>query len=83
MIKVYEVSYYKSSAVAEMGDRASEKWAEKWGLPCPFPWGSCVPIQHNVAWAEAHLYTKWHRNPSNRLTTIHQRHRYTGQTTVR
>jgi len=25
VIKVYEVSYYKSSAVAEMGDRASEK----------------------------------------------------------
>ena len=32
---------YKSSAVAEMGDRARAKWAEKWRreLLCPFPWG--------------------------------------------
>ena len=35
----------KSSAVTEMGDRARAKWAEKlWGLPCPFPWGSWVPM---------------------------------------
>ena len=26
----------KSSAVAEMGDRARENWAEKWGLLSPF-----------------------------------------------
>jgi len=31
--------YKKSSAVAEMGDRARAKWAEKWGLMCLFPWG--------------------------------------------
>jgi len=36
---------------------------------------SCVPIQHNVAWAEAYLRTKWHIDPSNGLATIHQRHR--------
>jgi len=34
----------KSSAVAEMGDRARAKWAEKWGLLCPFLWASWVPI---------------------------------------
>ena len=28
----------KSSAVAEIGDRARTKSAEKWGLLCPFPW---------------------------------------------
>jgi len=26
----------KSSAVAEMGDRARAKWAEKWGCYAPF-----------------------------------------------
>jgi len=34
----------------------------------------------NVAWVEAYLHTKWYRNPSNRLATIYQRHRQTGQT---
>jgi len=32
-----------------------------------------------VAWAKAYLRTRWHPNPSNRLVTIHQRHRQTGQ----
>jgi len=30
---------YKSSAVAEMDDRARAKWAEKWGLLCPLSAG--------------------------------------------
>jgi len=30
----------KSSAVAEMGDRARAKWAEKWRVLYPFPWGA-------------------------------------------
>jgi len=35
---------YNSSAVAQMGDRARAKWAEKWGLLCPFPsWGQLGP----------------------------------------
>ena len=42
--------------------------------------GSWVPVQHNVAWAEAYLHTKWHLDPSNRLATINQRNRQTGQT---
>ena len=32
--------------------------------------------------AEAYLRTKWHLDPSNRLTTIRQHYRQTGQTTV-
>jgi len=28
-----------------------------------------------VAWAEAYLLAKFHLDPSNRLATIHQRHR--------
>jgi len=31
-------------------------------------------------WTEAYLRTKWHLDPSNRLATIHQRFRQTGQT---
>jgi len=37
---------------------------------CPFPWGSCVPIKHNVTWAEAYLCTKWHLDPSSCLATV-------------
>jgi len=32
-----------------------------------------------VARAEAYLLAKFHLDPSNRLATIHQRHRQTGQ----
>ena len=32
--------------------------------------GCCVPILHNVAWAEDFLRTKWHLNPCSRLATI-------------
>ena len=32
--------------------------------------GSWVPIEHNVAWAEAYLRTKWHLDPSSHLPTI-------------
>ena len=31
--------------------------------------GSWVPIQHNVAWAEAYLHAKWQLDPSSRLAT--------------
>jgi len=50
--------------------------------PTPaFFWGGGLsPNEHNVAWTEAYLYTKWHPNPSNRLAAIQQRHRQTGQT---
>ena len=65
----------KRSAAAEMVDHARAKWAERWGLLCPFSWGSWVPILHNVAGTEAFFHAKWHLDSSNRLATIHQRHR--------
>jgi len=33
------------------------------GWVCRFLWGSWVPIEHKVAWAEAYLHTKWHLSP--------------------
>ena len=46
----------------------------------PF-WGrrSWVPIQHNVARAEAYRHAKFHLDPSNRLAAIHRRYRQTRQ----
>ena len=58
------------AAVAEMGDRlATIDMGRKRGdaMP-PFGGGSWVPMQHNVAWAEVYLCTKWHLDPSSRLT---------------
>ena len=47
-----------------------QTWAETWRL-CPlFGEGSWVPIWHNVAWAEAYVYTKWHLDPSSPLGTL-------------
>jgi len=40
---VYGDEIYNSSAVAEMGNHGTAKWAEKWGLLCPFPWGELGP----------------------------------------
>ena len=36
--------------------------------------------KHSVARAEAYLRAKSHLDPSNRLATVHQRHRQTPQT---
>ena len=33
--------------------------------------------------AEAYLHVKFHLDPFNRLSTVHERHRQTGQTTDR
>ena len=56
-----------------MGDRLAT-WAEKWGLLCPFPSGSCragSPCnKHNVALADAYLRTKCYPDPSSCLSTI-------------
>jgi len=43
-------------------------------------WGLWVPIQHNVARAEAYLHAKFHLDPFNRLATVHLRHRQDRQT---
>jgi len=48
--------------------------AANWGLK---PLGNWVPIQHNVAGAEAYLCAKFHFDPRNRLAAIHQRCRQT------
>jgi len=34
----------KSTAVADTDDSSRAKWAEMWGLLCPFTWGSWVPV---------------------------------------
>ena len=68
-ILLYSRNLYKSSAVAEMGDRTRAKWAEKWGLLCRFSWEERGP-HHNIAWAEAYLRTNWNPDPSSRLATI-------------
>jgi len=48
----------------------------KKGVCCaPFGGGELGPHLTHVAWAEDHLYTKWHLDLSDRLATIHQRHR--------
>jgi len=36
------------------------------GVPF-FSGGSWVPIEHEVAWAEAYIHTKWHLSTSSRL----------------
>jgi len=41
--------------------------------------GQKLGVCPSVAGAEAYLYAKFHLDPSNRLTTIHQRYRQTGQ----
>ena len=70
-------SISRSSAAAEMGDRlATVDMGRKQGLLCPFPWRE-LGSRHNVAWGEAYLRTKWHLDPTNRLATLHQRHRQT------
>jgi len=58
-----------------------QTWAKYWEL-CPFL-GRAGSPSNNVAWAEAYLHTKWHLDPFNCLATIHQRHKQSGQTTVR
>jgi len=69
-----------------MSDRARAKWAAgpQSGVGAAVPLsvgGGAGSPSKNVAWAESsYLCTKWHLDPSNRLATIHQRHRETGQT---
>jgi len=37
-----------------------------------------VPIQHNVAWAEAYLRTQWHLDACSRLATIEMGRKFGG-----
>ena len=47
----------------------------KLGGYAPLGDGSWVPIEHNVARAEAYLHAKFRLDPSNRLASVHERHR--------
>ena len=52
----------------------------KLGSCAPLGRGSWVSIyKHNVARDEAYLHAKFHLVPSNRLATVHERYRQTGQ----
>jgi len=56
---------YKSSAVAEMGDRGHNRHGPKrGGLLCPFC-GERGHRLYNVACAEVYVRTKWHFDPSS------------------
>ena len=50
-------------ATLDMGQNLGAGWL------CLFFWGSWDPIEHKVALAEIYLPTKWHFDPSSRLTT--------------
>ena len=47
----------------------------KLGGCAPLGDGSWVPIEHNVARAEAYLHAKFRLDPSNRLASVHERDR--------
>jgi len=54
-----------------MGDRLDTMvMVRKLGAVPLLGGGSWVPIQHNAAWAEAYLRTKWHLDPYSRVATI-------------
>ena len=44
---------------------------------------SWVPVKHNVVGVVAYLHAKFHLDPSNRLATIHKRHKQTYRQTDR
>jgi len=49
---------------------------------CPFREGELGPHLNNVSGAEAYLHVKFNLDPSNRLATVNQRYRQTGQTDI-
>ena len=55
-------------------------YGPKIGGCAPLGEGELGPHLINVAGVEAYLHAMFHLDPSNRLATIHQRHRQTGQT---
>jgi len=61
---------------------ATTDMGRKLGGGCaPLGRGSRVPIQHNVATAEAYLRAMFHLDPSNCLAAVHQRYGQTGKMT--
>jgi len=69
-IKQHGVNYqYKSSAVAEMGDRGHNMtWAKRGGCCAPFP--GAGPRLIHVGWAEVYFHTKRCLHPSSHLATL-------------
>jgi len=59
---------------------SQQTWAEDWGGGVPLWRGVAISMW---PWPRPYLHAKFHLDPSNRLATIHQRYRQTGQTTVR
>jgi len=72
-LRLYQVASCPSSRLdtADIG--------QKLGL-CPMEMGAASPSGTIVARAEAYLRAKFHLDPSNRLATVHQCYRHTGQT---
>ena len=62
--------------------RPQRTWAENWGAVLRFfvGGGGAGAPSNTVAGAEPYHHSKFHLDPSNRLATIHQRHRQTGLT---
>ena len=70
---------YKSSAVAEMGDRGHSRHGPKRGGGAAVPFrGSWDPVWYNVAWAEVYFRTKWRLHPSSYLATIDMGQKFGG-----
>ena len=61
---------YKSSAVAEMGDRGHNRHGPKRGCAVPCSAEHWERVKYNVACAEINFCTKWRLHPSSRLATI-------------
>jgi len=62
---------------------AQRIWAENWWDCAPLGEGELGPHLTQCGQAEAYLHAKFHLDPSNRLATVHERHRQkdrTGQT---
>ena len=58
-------------------------WAENWGGCAPLGEGELGPHLTQCGQAKAYLRAKFRLDLSNRLATVHERHRQTGQTTDR
>ena len=72
----------KSSAVAEMGDRARAKWAEMWGLLCPFPCEELGPHLTQCRLGRGlppYQVASWSIQPFGHNTPTLQTDRQTGQ----
>jgi len=65
--------HYKSSPVAELGDRGHNRHGPKIEGLCPFSGGGGAGTvgspSNTIAWSQTYLRTKWNLSPSSRLAT--------------